>query len=124
MARSKRPRRKISTARSPSSRPPRLSDEVIEAWLAEPDTVSEIFAAYSDLKKLLAQVRAHMPIAPRPGREDIPTKDEVHAMLAHATGMNKPLLLVAISCGLSAGELSRLRWKDIDLERGVLTVRC
>ncbi len=34
-----------------------------------------------------------------------------------------PLFAVALSCGLRQGEILGLRWKDLDLERGVLQVR-
>jgi integrase len=55
-----------------------------------------------------------------PGREDprpvAPTKAELQAMIAGAAGRWRPLVLVAIFCGLRASELRGLAWKDIDFE--------
>tara|TARA_R110002020_G_scaffold15142_2_gene53774 strand:- start:233 stop:1039 length:807 start_codon:yes stop_codon:yes gene_type:complete len=48
---------------------------------------------------------------------DIPTRDEVKALLAAAEGRWRPFLLVAVFCGLRASELRGLRWSDIDFER-------
>jgi integrase len=55
--------------------------------------------------------------------EDIPTSDEVDAILNAAKGRWRPFLLVAIRCGLRASELRGLRWQDIDFGRSVLHVR-
>lgn len=54
---------------------------------------------------------------------DIPTKDEIRAMLAHAEGRWRPLVISAVFTGLRASELRGLRWEDVDLRRGELTVR-
>jgi integrase len=54
---------------------------------------------------------------------DIPTKDELRAMLAAAQGRWRPLIVTAIFTGLRASELRGLRWEDVDLARGELTVR-
>ena len=54
---------------------------------------------------------------------DIPTKDEIRAMLMHAQGRWRPLIVAAIFTGLRASELRGLRWEDVDLDRGELTVR-
>lgn len=48
---------------------------------------------------------------------DIPTRDEVRALLTAAEGRWRPLLLVAIFCGLRASELRGLRWSDVDFDR-------
>jgi integrase len=53
---------------------------------------------------------------------DIPTKDEIRAMLEHA-GRLRPLLVTATFTGLRASELRGLTWDAVDLERKVLTVR-
>lgn len=52
---------------------------------------------------------------------EIPTKDELRAMLEHA-GELKPLLMTAIFSGLRASELRGLRWSDIDLKKNTITV--
>jgi len=55
-----------------------------------------------------------------PDREDprpvIPSKAELQAIINGATGRWRPLILVAIFCGLRASELRGLRWADVDLE--------
>jgi integrase len=55
-----------------------------------------------------------------PGREDprpvIPSKAELQAIIAAAAGRWRPLILVAIFCGLRGSELRGLRWSDIDFE--------
>ena len=54
---------------------------------------------------------------------DIPTPDEIKAIVAHLDGPRRPLLLTAIFAGLRASELRGLRWQDVDLKRGELHVR-
>jgi len=54
---------------------------------------------------------------------DIPTKDEIRAMLAAARGFWRPLIVTAIFTGLRASELRGLTWDDVDLEAEILTVR-
>jgi len=54
---------------------------------------------------------------------DIPTRDEVLAIVAHAEGRWKPFLLTAIFTGLRASELRGLRWSDVDLKKSEIHVR-
>jgi integrase len=54
---------------------------------------------------------------------DIPSPDEIRALIAHLTDRRRPLLLTAIFTGLRTSELLGLRWQDIDLKRGILHVR-
>jgi integrase len=54
---------------------------------------------------------------------DIPTLDEIRAIVGAATGRWRPLLLTAIFTGLRASELRGLRWADVDLEKRELHVR-
>jgi len=54
---------------------------------------------------------------------DIPSPDEVRAIIAKLSGPRRPLLLTAIFTGLRASELRGLRWEDVDLKRGELHVR-
>jgi integrase len=49
-------------------------------------------------------------------RAVIPTKPELQSIVASAAGRWRPLILVAIFCGLRGSELRGLRWADIDLE--------
>ncbi|MFG1416994.1 tyrosine-type recombinase/integrase [Xanthobacter sp. V0B-10] len=53
---------------------------------------------------------------------DIPTREEVRAILAAAEGRWKPLLQVAVFAGLRASELRGLRWQDIDFSARQLHV--
>src|SRR5262245_1756508 len=54
---------------------------------------------------------------------NIPSPDEIRALLAHLTDRPRPLLLPAIFSGRRTSELLGLRWSDIDFKRGVLHVR-
>jgi integrase len=54
---------------------------------------------------------------------DIPTSQEVKAILAAADGHSRPFLLTAIFTGLRSSELRGLRWSDVDLKQGKLEVR-
>jgi integrase len=54
---------------------------------------------------------------------DIPSPDEIRAIIAHLDGRWRPLLLTAIFTGLRASELRGLCWADVDLKRGELHVR-
>lgn len=53
---------------------------------------------------------------------DVPSPDEIRALIAHLTDRRRPLLLTAIFTGLRISELRGLRWADIDLKAGRLTV--
>jgi integrase len=61
-----------------------------------------------------------------PGRDDprpvSPTKAELQAIIATANGRWRPLILVAIFCGLRASELRGLRWADVDFETRQINV--
>lgn len=52
----------------------------------------------------------------------IPTRAELRSMIAAATDTERPLLLTAIATGLRSSELRGLRWQDIDLAAGTITV--
>jgi len=54
---------------------------------------------------------------------DIPSKDELRAILAHASARWRPLIVTAIFTGLRASELRGLTWDDVDLKRAILRVR-
>jgi integrase len=55
---------------------------------------------------------------------DIPTPDEMKAIVSHlAGGEMRPFLLTAIFTGLRASELRGLSWADVDLKGGELHVR-
>lgn len=69
--------------------------------------------------------RAHEARQKEPLRvgRDIPTGDEIRAIVEALEGRYRPILLTAIFTGLRASELRGLRWPDIDLARGELQVR-
>jgi len=54
---------------------------------------------------------------------DIPTNDEVLAIIAAAEGRWRPFLIVAAFTGLRASELRGLSWRYVDLDNGLLHVR-
>jgi len=53
---------------------------------------------------------------------DIPTTDEIRAIVAALNGRWRPLFMTAIFTGLRSSELRGLRWSDIDLTARVLHV--
>jgi integrase len=53
---------------------------------------------------------------------DIPTREDMKALVASVTGRWRPLLLTATFCGLRASELRGLRWDDIDFEQRQIRV--
>jgi integrase len=54
---------------------------------------------------------------------DIPSKEEVQAILAKAERRWRPLLVAAVFTGLRSSELRGLAWEDVDFERKVIHVR-
>ena len=52
-----------------------------------------------------------------------PSRADLKAMLAVASDTERPLILTAITTGLRSSELRGLRWQDIDLAAGTITVR-
>lgn len=54
---------------------------------------------------------------------DIPSREEIRAVIAALDGRWRPLLLTAIFCGLRASELRGLRWADVDVEKREIHVR-
>ncbi|HZT88310.1 MAG TPA: site-specific integrase [Stellaceae bacterium] len=54
---------------------------------------------------------------------DIPSKEEIQAILAGAEGRWRPFFITAVFTGMRASELRGLRWSDVDFERKVVRVR-
>lgn len=54
---------------------------------------------------------------------DLPTRDEVKAILAHATGKPRIFIMTAVLTGMRASELRGLRWTDLDMVKGEVTIR-
>jgi integrase len=64
--------------------------------------------------------------APRPRKQEINAlaADQAHGFLSAARGDRfEALYVVALHCGLREGELLGLRWEDVDLAAGTLSVR-
>jgi integrase len=106
-----------------------LHREKLEAGLA-PATVRKI---HSTLHKALSQAvsdgliprNAAAVKAPRPDPEEMHplSADEASALLKAGRGERfEALYVLAITTGLRRGELLGLRWRDVDLESGVLRV--
>ncbi|WP_062208016.1 site-specific integrase [Aureimonas sp. AU12] len=53
---------------------------------------------------------------------DIPTREEIKALVGAVEGRWRPLILTAIFTGLRASELRGLRWSDVDLDRREIRV--
>jgi integrase len=54
---------------------------------------------------------------------DIPTREEIKAIVEAAKGRWRPIILTMIFTGLRASELRGLRWADVDLDKRELHVR-
>lgn len=71
-------------------------------------------------------VRSAKPVR-RSSREDkrpeMPSRDELKAIIKATPDQWRPLILTAIFTGLRGSELRGLTWSDVDLKRGVLSVR-
>ena len=55
--------------------------------------------------------------------QDIPSPEEIRAILAAASGRWRPLIVTAIFTGLRASELRGLLWSNVDLENRMIRVR-
>jgi integrase len=53
---------------------------------------------------------------------DIPTRDQVKALLGVLSGRWRALFLTAAFCGLRASELRGLRWQDVNFEKREIRV--
>jgi integrase len=53
----------------------------------------------------------------------VPEKDEVRRLMEGASNGFRPLLAVAVLCGLRASETRGLRWSDVDFENQLIHVR-
>jgi integrase len=54
---------------------------------------------------------------------DIPSPEEIRAIVSKLEGRWRPLILTAIFAGLRASELRGLRWEDVDLRKAALHIR-
>jgi integrase len=53
---------------------------------------------------------------------DIPAREEIKALVAALDGNWKPLLVTAIFTGMRSSELRGLRWQDVNLKKGEISV--
>lgn len=56
------------------------------------------------------------------GKVEIPTRDELRALITHASDDFKPVVMTAILTGLRASELRGLVWSNVDLKAASITV--
>jgi len=54
---------------------------------------------------------------------DIPTREEIKALVAALDDHWRPLLVTLIFTGMRSSELRGLRWQDVDFKRGEISVR-
>lgn len=69
------------------------------------------FLSPNDLERLLQAIEVHMEM-----KEDVAGRSPDLQWLAD-------MIVVGVCTGLRRGELARLRWQDVDLREGLLTVR-
>ncbi|WAJ31177.1 tyrosine-type recombinase/integrase [Antarcticirhabdus aurantiaca] len=55
--------------------------------------------------------------------KDIPTREEIRALVAALDDNWRPLLLTAVFTGMRSSELRGLRWQDVDLRKACIHVR-
>jgi integrase len=68
------------------------------------------------------EVRVRLPKREQT-RPEMPTQDELRAILAEASGRWRPLIITLIFTGLRGSEARGLKWENVDLEERVLRVR-
>lgn len=54
---------------------------------------------------------------------EMPSRGELKAMLRATTDKTRPMIMVALLCGLRASELRGLLWSDVDLKASVIKIR-
>ena len=57
-----------------------------------------------------------------PGRETILTEDQARRLVAAAGSEFRPVVIVALGTAMRRGEILALKWTDLDLVRGIITV--
>ncbi|RWK79661.1 MAG: site-specific integrase [Mesorhizobium sp.] len=53
---------------------------------------------------------------------DIPTREEIKAIVDASAGRWRPLLITSVFTGMRSSELRGLRWSDVDFERALISV--
>jgi integrase len=75
--------------------------------------------ATNNVRAVTKTKRGKRPEAPI----EMPTRDELRAIVAATPDRHRPLILTALFAGLRGSELRGLLWEDIDLKRGEIHVR-
>lgn len=57
-----------------------------------------------------------------PARERILTRDEAGRLVDEASPELRPILIVALNTGMRRGEILGLKWTDLDLVRGIISI--
>ena len=82
------------------------------------NAVHELSKARSGSKASDKRSKARLRIG-----KDIPTNQEVRAILGAAAGRYRPLIVTMVFTGLRASEIRGLRWEDVDLDNAQIHVR-
>lgn len=117
----------------------RLTTPRIERFcdeLAAATTAATAARALSSLKAILREAQRRGAVAQNVARDvrvdlskrrkervQIPSKEDIKAVLAAAGPQWRPLFKIAVLTGLRSSELRALTWQDLDLDAGVLRVR-
>jgi integrase len=117
----------------------RLSDVCLEDVQAYADRLLAAGAQPSTIRNAIMPVRVicrwrrrEVPVNPTDGlllpavrgaRERIVSPAQARLLLAALRESDRPLWATALYAGLRRGELMALRWRDVDLARGVIDVR-
>jgi integrase len=122
---------RIALARLTPAHLQRLYAQKLEAGLS-PTTVAHLHAvlhralAQAERWGLVARNVAALVTPPRPARREMKalSPEEARRFLEAAQGERlHAFYVLALTTGMRLGELLALRWRDVDLERGVLQVR-
>lgn len=97
-----------------------ILDEAVEAGLAGRNVTREMSRRRKRGRTRAAEKRKEKKLEVG---VDIPTPDEVRAIIAGVQGKWRPLIITAIFTGMRASELRGLRWIDVDFKEGVIRVR-
>lgn len=91
--------------------------------------VGSLSSIYSEAQRLgksatnpVKAVRIRLPKRDN-GRPEMPTKEELRAILSATPDKHKPFIYTAAFTGLRGSELRGLQWRDLDLDAGILRVR-
>lgn len=87
------------------------------------DPVRVIYRRALDREQVAVSPCTNLPIpAPRGQRDRIASPGEAVRLLAALPSEDRPLWATALYAGLRRGELRALRWRDVDLDDGVIRV--